>query len=746
MPFVASVALCATFLSHAAHLPVASSRQTDQAALLAGVSELVAPGAIPGPLSVFGESAFVVMAGRDGKRQLPMIAASRFERGRVVALGHEAFLGSEALQNPDNTQFLRNAVRWVLAMPSAAVAVVDKPAVAAALERAGLKVVRLTTAQFQSQIESPEFDAVVMNATALDGKAGERMGQALTIFVRSGGGVVMDSLGWGWLQTHPNQTLSGDHGGNKLFTRLGLAWADGFFEKTGTRGWKADLGPLELLHARTALTALQKHADGGVPLSPEDLAQVGHTLTTAIGPLSFEEPRFLPQVVALTRRFAANVAFPIGADQPVARLSAVLEHSFMRRGPVDRQPAHISSGTFPGSIAFDAPRLESVSVAFSGGVPGWHATGLYAAPGAPLTVSVPPALAGKGLGVRIGCHSDTLWHLDKWERFPEITLSRPLAQPTLRLASAFGGTVYIEVPEGFSAGQVSVTISGAVAAPRFVRGETSLADWRGRLRTAPGAWAELEAKNIILSVPASVVRTLDDPEALLAYWDEVSDLATELYAIPKNRPRPERYAVDKQISAGYMHSGYPIMTYGDDIARRFVDLSVLRGRSGEPNWGFYHELGHNHQRDWWTWEGCGEVTNNLLSLYCCEKLNGDTIGHPAMQPKVVRERLQAYLAAGAPYATWQGDPFLALTLFAQLKDAFGWDAFKRVFAEYEKAPREALPRTDEQKRDQFMVRFSRAVNKNLGPFFTAWGVPTSEAARNQIARLPRWMPKDWPKK
>jgi hypothetical protein len=39
-----------------------------------------------------------------------------------------------------------------------------------------------------------------------------------------------------------------------------------------------------------------------------------------------------------------------------------------------------------------------------------------------------------------------------------------------------------------------------------------------------------------------------------------------------------------------------------------------------------------------------------------------------------------------------------------------------------------------------MVRFSRRVNKNLGPFFTAWGVPTSNSARQSIANLPAWMP------
>lgn len=736
MPFVVPVAL---------DTARTRSNQSDLGVLLEGVRELLLPGGIPGPLSVFGESAFVVLAGRVESNRLPLIAATRFDRGRAVALGHDGFLGADALALPDNARFILNAVRWVLAAPKAAVAVVDRPPVATLLEKEGIKVVRLSAAQLQNQIESPDFDAVVMDASALDGKTGERLAQALSIFVRSGGGVVMGSLGWGWLQLNPGQSLSA-HGGNKLFTRLGIAWADSSLERTGEKGWKTDVGPLELLQARTALAALQRHAEGTALLAPKELGQISQTLTTAIGPLPSDEPRFLPQVAALTRRFASNVAYPIGLEQPVARLNAVLELNALRRAPLDRQPAHLSSGNFPGSVGFDAPRLERVAVAVEGTVPGWQGTGLYAPPGAPITVSLPPELIGKGLSVRIGCHTDTLWHLDKWERYPEISLSRALNAPTLKLASAFGGTIYIEVPEGRPLPSGRVLVSGAVAAPRFVLGQTSSASWLSSLRSAPGPWAELEGRSIILSVPSAVVRTLDDPGALMTYWDEVADLAAELYAIPKKRPRPERYVVDKQISVGYMHSGYPIMTYTDEIARRFVDLKTLRGPKGEPNWGFYHELGHNHQREWWTWDGCGEVTNNLFSLYACERLNGDKIGLSPMEPRTVREKTLAHVSAGAPYEKWKEDPFLALILFAQLREAFGWEPFKRVFAEYERAPKESLPTGDLQKRDQFLMRFSRAVNKNLGPFFTAWGVPTSDGARNQIARLPRWMPKDWPKK
>jgi hypothetical protein len=32
------------------------------------------------------------------------------------------------------------------------------------------------------------------------------------------------------------------------------------------------------------------------------------------------------------------------------------------------------------------------------------------------------------------------------------------------------------------------------------------------------------------------------------------------------------------------------------------------------------------------------------------------------------------------------------------------------------------------------------VGRNLGPFFEAWGVPTSPEARQSLADLPAWMP------
>ena len=89
---------------------------------------------------------------------------------------------------------------------------------------------------------------------------------------------------------------------------------------------------------------------------------------------------------------------------------------------------------------------------------------------------------------------------------------------------------------------------------------------------------------------------------------------------------------------------------------------------------------------------------------------------------------------------WKRKPFLALVMYRQLKDAFGWEAFKKVFAEYRSLARHERPKTEAEKRDQWLVRFSRAVGRDLGPFFDSWAIPVSEGAKKSVAHLPAWMP------
>jgi len=214
------------------------------------------------------------------------------------------------------------------------------------------------------------------------------------------------------------------------------------------------------------------------------------------------------------------------------------------------------------------------------------------------------------------------------------------------------------------------------------------------------------------------------------------DGCADLAAIERERRSPERYVTDVQISVGYMHAGYPIMTHLD-AAPRFVDLERL---STKGDWGMFHEMGHNHQQPDWTFQGTVEVTCNLFSLYLMETLCKKGVGHEAMSSASIAKHIEAFRKGGSRFEDWKQKPFTALIAYQELRLAFGWESFKKVFAVYRDLPEAERPKSDAEKRDQWLVRMSRAVGKDLGPFFASWSIPTSERARDAVADLPAWRP------
>lgn len=425
-----------------------------------------------------------------------------------------------------------------------------------------------------------------------------------------------------------------------------------------------------------------------------------------------------------------------------------------REVSAEQVKAHPAAEVFPGSVGEDAKPVAQkikINISDAGWHIGsrrrslyWHSTGLYAAAGELITVTVPKDVTEKGLYVRIGAHSDRLWRKSSWARAPEICRRFALTQTETKAANAFGGLVYIEAPYDLNIGEITVTIDGAVRAPYFVLGKTNPEEWRQKIRNHPAPWGELAGRKLILTLPSKVLRTVDDPEDLMKFWDAVMDRYAELLGRDPQRRRLERFVPDVQISAGYMHAGYPLMTMLD-ITTTIVDKErIISNRHGGV-WGLFHEIGHNHQNYDWTFRGTGEVTVNLFSLYIMDKVcEVEGKGHPSITDRARKRNTDRYFADGCDFEKWKRDPFLGLCMYMQLQEAFGWEPFTKVFKEYRTLTQEQRPQSDDEKRDQWMVRMSRAVGKNLGPFFQAWAVPTTAEARASIAELPGWMPDGFP--
>ncbi|MCW3465498.1 M60 family metallopeptidase [Chitinophaga nivalis] len=388
-----------------------------------------------------------------------------------------------------------------------------------------------------------------------------------------------------------------------------------------------------------------------------------------------------------------------------------------------------------------------------------YSTGLYAAPGAAITVQLPTGLLHKSIRVQIGCHTDNLGEwvaaTENWRRMPRIVRKDELTNTKTTIASPFGGLVYICASPTGTAWQGDITISGAVPAPLFEAGKTSLVEWQEQLRQNKAPWGELATNNIILTLPDSILQRVHQPDSILHLWNLIAGGEMELAQLPQPAYRPQRLVIDEHLGGGYMHSGYPIMIHhAPSVGMVSADIiadpaKLLIPSAGGANWGFFHEIGHNMQNLDWVFGGTTEVSCNFFSLYMFDRFLGSREGaHTGISAHDTRQLMEKYFKAGANYDTWQNDPFLGLILFRQLQEGFGWESFKTFFRKCQELairdPEGNYAKTDEQKRDLWAKTFSTITGRNLAPFFETWGIPISTAVKQELAPLPGWMPYNFP--
>jgi hypothetical protein len=728
----------------------AAQNQADIAYLQGGVRE-IAPGNYNGSLIVFGEQAFPVVNGSSSEGGTePLIAAARLGKGRMVVMGNTASLEQDVLQIADTARMTANILRWTAGEKTAPkVGVYRIPGLTARLKHLGPGL-ELDARDIELS-DRNEVDVVVLLARMVDAKDVAPLQE----YVRGGGGLVTGTVGFIAEQRFPGMDLATEVPGSRLTAPAGVLWGRSEIYPTAAHTFRVE-PPAELSHAGKALAALESSEAVQRVLSLKERAQISATLSRAILDLPHDDTLLLPRLDRVLAPVLASAvpsaAIPISRDDIPWRLAIIRETQQLRWTPPEKVRPHPAAAEFPGSVPSTAPRITStVHVEASGGRWGWFGTGLYAAPGDVITLRVPQTQAAQGLNLVIGVHTDQLWNVEEWSRMPSIVLQQPIKSTETRAASAFGGGIYVAVPEGSKAGDFDVTISGGVPAPRYIYGKTTLSEWRASIRNLPAPWADIESDKIILTVPSSFVRDLDDPAALMSVWNQISDFVSEFAAIPKTRLRPERLVPDLQISVGVAHSGYPVMMYLSKAQTLVSREELLKGRvelyglHNRGMWALPHELGHQTQSPLWSFQGSLDATADLFALYVIEKLCHIPVASSLVGSKEFRAAQMArYNFAKPDFELWKRDRWLGTTTYVQMQQAFGWDAFRSVFAEYLKLPESQQPKSEAEKRDQWMVRFSRQVHRNLGPFFQAWGIPTSEAARASIADLPVWMPEELP--
>lgn len=695
---------------------LAAADGRDAAEIRRGVDRLDKP-AWPAILAVWGEQAYpAVTVKSDWDVHYASVATARFGKGRAVAMGYVV----QGQPSRELKTLYANAVRW-------AASGARNPRIGLIGDSCPLPAKKLRNAR-----ELGGCDVIWVSADRIGSDADLR---TLHEFVKGGGGLVVNVLGYLYAWDHPALPFVSEYQPNRLLAPMGMAYVD-------NNGYEMDAnGPseLEAAYAPAQLKFLVEASQGQAKLDKPQAMQAHGIVydSSRFAPAGSKFGRDLAKAIASVGEVRITPERPLTWKEPLKRLAVLVRANEARRLPARKIKADPSAEAFPGKVPAEAPRVTQ-NVTFQVDFPHWASTGLYVPAGEVATVTVPKEVADKGLIAQIGCHNSPIAINDSWSRHPMLVMSWPIKSERTEIASPYGGLLYFVVPEGVRLPRQTVEVKGAVRAPRYMRGETPLYEWQTQIRHYPGPTAEIGSSRITLTVPSEVARKIENPEELMHLWDRIMDLYVDLGM----RPLPlkgERVVSDQQIAYGYMYAGYPIMTFLD-AADFGTSVKFL---SEKGSWGHWHEIGHNQQRPEWTFEGTGEVTNNLFTLYVMEKIAGQTVKDwlAKQMPTALK-----HIEAGAPFEKWKQDPFLALCMYAQVQQAFGWEAFYRAFQAYRDAPEDELPKTDDEKRDQWLVRLSRACGRNLGPFFQTWGVPTSEGARRAVADLPEWMPEGMPKR
>lgn len=707
----------------------------DYAALTAGATGVQSNGGQPSAIVLTGPSAFPLLIDENMR---VFAAAARVGAGKVVAFGHEFYMNA-SVKTADNNKILQNAVAWAASKPAPVVGVESGlTGVVTLLTAAGYTVKTVTPAQ---------LDGVNVYVGRTYPVYTEANYEAIRQFVAGGGGIIVGGQAWSFSPPPGGSML--DYSGNKMLRDSGIIITNSATVTAGADTVGAS-PPSVLLSARIAVEGLIKVLTNVANMSLADQDQALATLERDLALIPYAAKGFYDRAIVLGELAPTMTALQpfVPAGKPASRAAARVQSRLLIERPVAEITAHPLAADFPGAVDKLVPRVN-LTVTIDGdyagrdarytssgpAVPVWRSTGGYAAPGEPVKIKIPPAMASAGLTAQIGQHTDLLWKKTSWVRFPEITRTYPLTAAETTIASAFGGPVYIRVAGGKQLGPIDVTVENVVRAPLYVHGKTTQNEWL-TIRDYPAPWAELGSDKMILMLPSSYIKNLADPIALLDLWDDIMDSQAEMGAIPYDRARPERYLIDRDISAGYMHSGYPIMASYTEAANLVSVASINAGA-----WGFAHELGHNHQWSGWFIPGTVDSSNNLFTVYTSEQVLGipRALAHSATKPTARAQRLQSYRAGGKAFANWANDPWVGLEMYLQLQESFGWAPYPAVFGAIQALSVPQTPTTDQGRIDLFTLTMAQEVNKDLGPFFKlGWGIPVSQSVLNTMSALPAW--------
>ena len=655
-----------------------------------------------GQLIVFGENSEAVLTGKTEEDIL--IGAAELGKGRIMAFSHTGYGKSMRKQedNQTNSTLYKNVRNWLTRKQ----------------QNTGYKILCVDNmAALKTLDDCKKYDILL--------SVGSRESTSESLveeYIRDGGAFVMSVTPWGWLQVKRGKQLA-QMPYYKILLKAGLGFSPNYFRDTSPK--------LNVEFNKASTANIHKNL--------KTMQDLDHFL---------ERIRLMKQLNLLPPK-----AFCLDCDKLQNlwdKAEKRIHQSFSKKNvkTSNKKEKNLFEfwtfcacniqccskkapfiADFPGDYK-ELPCLSCESLEFKANYLQTFMTGCHVAAGTPAKINVESIK--NSWKIIIGAHNDYL-DGDRINRWPEISKTI-LVDKTgeIEVSSPYGGSIYLE-SNAIRNSSIKICISNIVPQPLYdSQNKKSVEGWKEN-RLKPGLWADLSGEYVFFTFPSETIRHIDNPSAILDLYDKLFEAYYDLRGSDVRSARKMWIVADRQPSAGYMHSGYPIVTHLD-VTQNGSNFLLDVGNFKKGLWGLFHEMGHNMQQGIWTFLQVREVTVNIFTLYAMQIFCDQAVWiNPWLQKEM--GHLDGFFNNGAPFDDWGRKPGLALFIYAQLVNCFGWESYKKVFRSYHTLPSIRHPRTDQDKIDLWFEIFSETVKFNLQPLVEFWGIPLSQKCKENLKKL-----------
>lgn len=375
-------------------------------------------------------------------------------------------------------------------------------------------------------------------------------------------------------------------------------------------------------------------------------------------------------------------------------------------------------------------------------------TGIFVTKGAKITIKLPTNINNNLFSIFIG-QWGIYQNLNHWQDL--APKEYVITQQKQSIVSDIEGMLYLTNKSESNNYQVVVTVEKAIVVATFIIDKTTNEQFVNLLsKNQQSPFVEIISNYFFATFQIDVAKDLwinHEPRnyninEVFKYLDKIYELSNTVSGLNVNYDGVAHKFHNKiQIANPDTEPGYDAATNYHLIFEKNTGAgeTLFKEKSSE-DWYLWHEIGHTYQNQNYKWEGLGEVTVNINSLWIQRAL---VFKSRLITDNIDKEIKKFIINSDQNKNFDKQSVWVKLGLFWQLDQAYGQWFYPTLNQTYRLLSDKLLPINDWEKQQLFIQMTSKLVGQNLIPFFAKWGIKADRYTEQIVNKYPNLTKEIW---